>query len=118
MPVAGLSSVESARFAIEVENPGRYRAVDTSDDALPLHFNGTLLSTSQMGGESVLAVGVNGEIVAVTRTYDADGRVASFWAMIPPDKLIDGANEITVFHVEGTGSERVLEVVPLTNAQG
>ena len=72
------------------------------------------MSAEQLSEESVLAVGLNGEIVAVTRTYDTNGRTASFYAMIPPDKLIDGVNEVSLFLVGGANGSQTLEQIPTT----
>ena len=104
----------SATLTASIENPGRYNVVRTAGDSLPLHFNGSLVSAEQLSGESVLAVGLNGEIVAVTRTYDTSGRTASFYAMIPPDKLIDGVNEVSLFLVGGANGSQTLEQIPTT----
>ena len=104
----------STTLTASIENPGRYNVVRTAGDSLPLHFNGSLVSAEQLSGESVLAVGLNGEIVAVTRTYDTNGRTASFYAMIPPDKLIDGVNEVSLFLVGGANGSQTLEQIPTT----
>lgn len=72
-----------------------------------------LVTGSLRGAEPELpvAVVVNGRIGGVTRTYDADGEV-QFGALVPPDLLTSGANEVSIALVEDTGGEVRLRVVP------
>jgi hypothetical protein len=51
---------------------------------------------------------VNGEVAALTRTYDSDGTRA-FYALVPPDAFVEGANDLELLLVDGTGSSRTLQ---------
>ncbi|HDH03087.1 MAG TPA: hypothetical protein ENH15_02435, partial [Actinobacteria bacterium] len=57
-----------------LERPERYLSVDPSADRLPLLVSGKLVAGAPFPGESVVAIGINGNIVAVTRTYDTTAR--------------------------------------------
>jgi hypothetical protein len=61
--------------------------------------------------EAAIAIGLNGEIVAVTRTYlNADGDTA-FYSLLPPTALVEGPNDLELFVVDGTGTERTLHPI-------
>jgi hypothetical protein len=63
------------------------------------------------GGPAGLAISVNGMIRATTRTYIIDGFENRFEAMLPPDSLIPGANDLRVFLVtEAPGGFRLAEI--------
>jgi hypothetical protein len=111
----GVDSIrgEASNLTAEIDNPHRYGVVELSADSLPLYFNGRLTSETSLNGDTVLAVGFNGEIVAVTRTYDTYERTASFYAMIPPDKLVEGENDVSLFLVNGDNGTQTLEAIPL-----
>jgi hypothetical protein len=55
----------------------------------------------------IVAVAVNGNIVAVTRTFINDDGVTEYGALIPPDALHDGDNGIQLIGVRGNGANRV-----------
>ena len=57
--------------------------------------------------DRVVAVVVNGEVAAVTRTYLSDGERA-FYALVPSSVFVDGRNEVELLLVEGTGTDRTL----------
>ena len=57
--------------------------------------------------DRVVAVVVNGEVAAVTRTYLSDGERA-FYTLVPPSAFVDGSNEVELLLVEGEGTNRTL----------
>jgi hypothetical protein len=61
----------------------------------------------------IVAVAVNGEIAAITRTFETDKGEAAFGMMIPPDSLVDGPNDIALLLIKTTNQIRTIH--PLTN---
>ena len=62
------------------------------------------------GRSATVAVAVNGVIGGWYDTPDAPGNPSeqTFQVLIPPSLLTDGANDIEVFLIEGTGDQRRL----------
>jgi hypothetical protein len=74
-------------------------AVDLSLDVLPSYITGTL--TGHHPAQQDLAVAVNGKIEAVTRSYAEFGQ-AKFAALVPEQSIRHGANDVSVYAVNGT----------------
>jgi hypothetical protein len=89
-----------------IDNAAAYNHVDLQADGLPTTVIGQL--DGGAGDEHhVVAVVVNGEVAAVTRTYDSEG-IQAFYALVPPDALVEGTNDLELLLVGGTGTERTL----------
>ena len=103
---ANVRPVPGVRATIRDVN--RFIDVDLDSPRLPAQIIGTI--DGGHGDEDVVvAVGCNGDIVAVTRSYvDEDGR-RGFHALIPLAALRDGRNEIDLLLVEGAGVGRRLQ---------
>ncbi|HET9260002.1 MAG TPA: sulfatase-like hydrolase/transferase, partial [Acidimicrobiia bacterium] len=99
------SSLESSDLRVRLRESDLYEDVDTGDEVVPARVGGWVFGGSADGDE-VLAVVVNGEVGAVTRTFVDEG-TTSFLAMIPPDLLVDGANTIDIVEVDGGSLLRV-----------
>lgn len=93
------SDLEASQLKVRLRESDLYEDVDTSDDVIPARVGGTIWGPSADGDE-VLAVVVNGEVGAVTRTYVDEG-ATSFLAMIPPGLLVDGDNRVEIVEVDG-----------------
>jgi Sulfatase len=89
-----------------IDNAAAYANVDLQDDHLPITVTGEVDDGSG-DMDHVVAVVVNGEVAAVTRTYLSDGTRA-FYAVIPPSALVDGRNDVELLLVDGTGTSRML----------
>jgi hypothetical protein len=72
-------------------------AVDLSLDLIPTYVTGTI---SGAHGQQDLAIAVNGTVEAVTRSY-TDAGETKFGAMVPEKSLHAGANEVSVYAVNG-----------------
>lgn len=107
LAIDGASVAEADGLSVSIQNPGRFSSVDTAADSLPLYFNGTVRGLDS-GDERILAVAMNGEVVAVTRTYESEEGDTAFYAMLPHTRLRDGSNELVVYLVSGTGDDRRL----------
>ncbi len=101
-----LQPVDEPGLTATISNPQRYANVQPDADSLPAQINGTLSRTAGFDGDVIVAVVFNGRVEAVVRTYDTEGSVTRFQAMIPPDAFIPGRNTIQLVLVEGVGSDR------------
>jgi Sulfatase len=99
-----VESAEAERGSID--NADAYADVDLHADRLPTTVIG-VVDDGSGDADRVVAVVVNGEVAAVTRTYHADGEQA-FYALVPPSAFVDGRNEVELLLVEGTGPNRTL----------
>lgn len=82
--------------------------VDLDAPTLPALLSGSV--TWDTGRPPVLAVAVNGTVVAITQTDpDAPAGDYPFRALLPPDAFREGANQVDVFIVE---QDRRLLLVP------
>ena len=104
--LASLRVTSAAGYSGFVANPASYRDVDVDGIALPTWVKGTVTTPDDGYVHLVVGVAVNGRVAAVTRTHESDDGITAFGAMIPPDSLTDGHNEITLVLVEGTGDTR------------
>ncbi len=95
-------------IAATIRDEPTFASVDLDGGFLPAQVLGTIRAADNLVDDVVLAVGVNGRIAAVTRSYHEDDGVVRFAAIIPPDSLVDGANDIVVYLVTGRGSDRTL----------
>ena len=94
-----------AETVARIARAGAFDDVDLHADVLPLHVRGRL-----RGGlrEPVsLAVSVNGVIAATTLSY-REGGEWTFGSMVPEQALVQGANDVDVFLVDGPGEAPVL----------
>jgi hypothetical protein len=80
-------------------------AVDRSSGFIPSFLEGRFIGGS---GRSALAVGVNGQIAAVTYSF-RQGNKRRFSALMPEEALRDGRNTIEAFLVRGSGRALRLE---------
>ncbi len=83
-----------------------FGAVDLDGPSLPAWISGSIRSDDAHGGDLVLAVVANGRIAAITRTTRTDDENTTFGAMIPPDALVDGNNDVDLVLIQGAGSDR------------
>jgi hypothetical protein len=89
-----------------LDRPDAYRDIDLRADRLPTTVTG-VVDGGRGDVERVVAVAVNGEVAAVTRTYRSEGAQA-FYALVPASAFVDGSNNVELLLVEGTGSNRTL----------
>lgn len=115
-PVSDLAvSSRLAPFSAEIINGEAYKQVDFESPFVPA-LVGVNLDTRLPVDEQVnVAVGVNGEIAATTRTMSRGGdqRPSELSAMIDPDFFVSGENEITLYLID---EGDVLRPIPLVLA--
>jgi hypothetical protein len=105
--VSGVTAGATGRATID--SAGSYQRFDPSADVIRALMTGRLSGVSQ--APRVLAIAVQGRVVAVTRTYLRSGQVR-FNAMLAPDSFRRGANKVEVFLVEGGPGAPVLRLIP------
>ena len=96
-PVAELTTTQG-RARVRLDGDALDRPVDLEADELPIFVTGTLTG---LGAGQDLALALNGEIAAVTRSYATDGDTR-FAALLAPAALRSGVNELVMFAVRRT----------------
>jgi hypothetical protein len=91
---------------VSLHDAGRWEDVDKSAEPLPVSVQGRIEDKSV--DESVIALALNGEIVAVTRSYINTNGDNYFTALLPPTALKDGANDLVLYGVTGNAPNFVL----------
>ncbi|MBA2337535.1 MAG: sulfatase-like hydrolase/transferase, partial [Acidimicrobiia bacterium] len=99
-----VATLANGAAAGEVSLDQRPPFADPDTDVVTALISGTV--TGIASGEHVVAVAVDGRIVAVTRTW-VDGGLTQFQAMLPPD-AIEAASMPRFYLVNGAGPERTL----------
>jgi hypothetical protein len=70
-------------------------------DRLPVVLTGTITLDREASGNEIVLAAVDGTVRAVTRVFDSDGRRARFEALIPPELLAPGANDVVLWVADG-----------------
>jgi len=108
----------TADLSVILDSPWLYKQVNPNGEFVPLQVRGELPGFDPTGGPVDLAVGVNGVIRAVTRTYKLPGRERDFSALLPPDALQAGQNRLDIFLVRQAGGSLSLEPLAQAGASG
>jgi hypothetical protein len=106
-----------ARFTLDA--PERYAQHDPGQGVVPAHLLGALQGGAGAGGGDGVdvAIAVNGRIAAVTRTYRGTGANGApvpqrIEAMLLPDTIRPGRNDVAVYEVLGEEGSRRLRPIP------
>jgi hypothetical protein len=102
--VTSLAVHPSSTESVHVSGRELLAAVDLSLDVLPSYITGTL--AGRHPAQQDLAVAVNGKIEAVTRSYTEFGQT-KFAALVPEESIRQGANDVSVYAVNGTKLEEL-----------
>ena len=84
---------------VEFTDAGKFAAVDLAADTVPSLVEGSVAPDEGLEPGTVVAVGVNGRIGAVT-LLEGPPETNRFRVMVPPSLLRDGRNEVTLWLVE------------------
>ncbi len=98
-PVSELEAAGTARADAFVSGSKSYNHVDLDGSFLPARISGMLRLPA--GHRRSLAIGINGTIQAVTRTFDTDSKPARFTAMVPERAFVVGRNTVEIFDLTG-----------------
>jgi Sulfatase len=99
--LAGLSARPRGEQRALVADARLFRRVDPSTGLVPTHIVGRILK-GVLGGGRVVAVAVNGTVVATGRTFTlANSRAEQFSLLMPESALEPGANHLDVLLARG-----------------
>ena len=104
--IEGFPVQSNSDVTATVRDFSAFGAVDLEGPFLPLWISGSIRRTDAGRNDLVLAVVVNGRIAAITRTSQTDDEKTTYGAMIPPDALVDGANDVDLVLIQGVGPDR------------
>lgn len=101
-----------SRLGVELAEPEAFDDVDPEGAYLPAQVAGKLRSAPAPPYH--LAVALNGEIRAVTRSYTGPNG-EQFWAMLPESAFRKGFNRLELFEVDGGGAQVALSPIALNH---
>jgi arylsulfatase A-like enzyme len=96
---AELGAPEPSAATVTLTDPAAYTDVDPEGESLPTLVAATATADDRLDTPTYFAVAVNGTVEAVAKTFEHDGRRARLSAMIPPDSLRAGPNEIRFLQI-------------------
>jgi hypothetical protein len=96
--VSTLAVHPSTTERVHVSGRELLNGVDRKLDLVPTYITGTLSGSHP--AQQDLAIAANGTVAAVTRSY-SDAGETKFGAMIPEQSLHAGANDVSVYAVDG-----------------
>jgi hypothetical protein len=108
-PTEALLHGDQFPSGVSLHDAVRWEDVDKTAEPLPVSVQGLIEDRSV--DESVIALALNGEIVAVTRSYINTNGDNYFTALLPPTALKDGANDLVLYGVTGNAPNFVLHQV-------
>ncbi|MPZ74747.1 MAG: sulfatase-like hydrolase/transferase [Nitriliruptorales bacterium] len=89
-----------------LDSPEAYGDVDLQSASVPAHVSGSI-DGADAEDPPIVAVAINGRIVAVTQADLGNDAAGGFRALVPPTALKRGANEVQLFLV-GRGDDLTL----------
>lgn len=98
-------TLRTADITGRVREPELYEDVDTTGPVIPVRVGAVLEGAAD--GDELVAVAVNGEVAAVTRSYLFEEEVGVL-AMVKPEQFVDGANRIDFLEVTPAGELRLI----------
>ena len=98
--VAGLAIGDVSNVTVNVNAQSQFQNVSMQNDRLPLRIHGTATVESAAPRSVTLAIAVNGTIRITTRVLP-DG---SWSALVPPQALQNGMNDVQMFIVSSAGA--------------
>ena len=109
MSVADLDSASSTGATATLDGETLFADVRLASGFVPARIVGSLDGRETSPGRAV-AIAVNGQVAAVTRTF-VQARRAQFAALVPESAFVEGENDVEVFFVEtGDGSLRLVRL--------
>jgi hypothetical protein len=111
--VESITVEDTGIFSARLFNGDNYQDVDLDAPALPTWVRGLVTPPEDAYSHLIVAVAVNGEVAAITRTLETDRGETAFGMMIPADSLRSGDNDITLLLIETTNQTRTFH--SLTN---
>jgi hypothetical protein len=100
------TEVEDVRLTVNQQ--GTLDALAEDADTLPIFLSGRVNLEIPATGEEIVMVAVDGVVRAVTRTFEPEGDSARYQALIHPDLLHPGVNDVEVWLASGTPDQATL----------
>jgi hypothetical protein len=100
-PVSEAASMADDETRITVLQQRLIDDLPEGSDRLPVVLTGTITLDREASGNEIVLAAVDGTVRAVTRVFDSDGRRARFEALIPPELLAPGANDVVLWVADG-----------------
>lgn len=98
----GVEGVEQAGVGVTLAQREALSRYQPGGDPVPAYLSGTVVIDRGASGSEIVAVTIDGEVAAVTRTFEADGTTARWEAMIDPDLLDATGGRVEVWVVTGS----------------
>jgi hypothetical protein len=98
-PVSAIRLVTEGNVKSEIDHIDAFGHVDTEATSVPARITGRIFLSGETPNPLNLAIGVNGTIWAVTRTFQQNTKIANFSAMVPETVFRSGKNDVEVFIV-------------------
>lgn len=113
VPLGDLSTTASEDVSATIRDLDGFAAVDLTGPSLPARISGTIRGVDEgVGNELIIAVAINGEVAAVTRSFISDqSDLIEYAAMIPPSSFRDGSNDVGIYLVGGDEGSRSLSLI-------
>ena len=106
VPVASIDVEPGSGTSATIRDLDNYSNVEMDGPSIPAWIRGVVTPGPSDTGDLIIAVAVNGEIAAVTRTFTNDDGAIEYGALIPPSALQDGDNGIQLIIVRGDAADR------------
>lgn len=100
-----VESLRASDITGRVREPELYEDVDTTGPVIPVRVGAVLGAVAD--GDELIAVAVNGEIAAMTRSYLFEEEVGVL-AMVRPEQFVDGSNRVDFLEVTPVGELRLI----------
>lgn len=111
-PVNRLSVGDRFDGTASIRNLSMYRNVQTRSSELPAMLSGRITAEPDTRWPLEIAVGLNGRVWGMTRTFEENDESGSFYAVLPPSGFVDGENRLQLFVV--TRGEPGVSLSPVT----
>ncbi|MET0490579.1 MAG: sulfatase-like hydrolase/transferase [Acidimicrobiales bacterium] len=105
--VDALTSTTTSRVSVVLDDPDALADVDPPSGVLRTHLVGRVEGLPD-GEQVTVAVALNGRVAAVVTTWPEGGVPHQLEAMLVPDFLRAGANELAFYRVDGPEGARTL----------
>ena len=109
--VADIDLQSGSGMSATIRDLDNYANVDVDGSSLPAWIRGGITPTPTDTDDMIIAVAVNGRIVAITRTFVNDDGNTEYGMLIPPSSFVDGPNDVELILVRGEGSERTFTLL-------
>lgn len=112
--VGDIDAAPASGLTVTLDDPSALAEGEPSTGVLRTHVEGRV-DGGRDGDQVTIALALNGRIAAVVTTWADDETPHRFEAMVVPEFLRAGANELRAHRVSGTEGERTLSALTITD---